>query len=107
MNKSMKIKHLKVYLNIVFNLFDFSFASIYLVEAQVVMLVHKDRHELGISQFNFLDVYISSLRKKKAKSLETFFLLVISHPNSVRSAVKVVLRCFYERHSCFNMYITT
>ena len=35
------------------------------------------RKQLGKSQEKFLDIYISSLRKKKAGSLERFFLLSI------------------------------
>ena len=37
------------------------------------------RKQLGISQEKFLDMCISSLRKKKAGSNERFFLLSIGH----------------------------
>ena len=45
----------------------------YALKANVLM----SRKQLGISQEKFLDMIISSLRKKKAGSLERFFLLSI------------------------------
>ena len=45
----------------------------YALKANVLM----SRKQLGISQEKFLDMIISSLRKKKAGSFERFFLLSI------------------------------
>ena len=47
----------------------------YAAEANILI----SRKQLGISQEKVLDMYISSLRKKKTGSLERFFLLSIGH----------------------------
>ena len=47
----------------------------YALKANILM----SRKQLGISQEKFINIYISSLRKKKAGSLERLFLLSIGH----------------------------